>query len=201
MDSLQHRALETIRYFYHMTTTHCIRKILDDGVMTPRETDTPFWTRLARDNNSPIGVWFSASLYHSELPAVSQYGENRLKIPCQFIVQTMVCPRLFLESFYWHSSSPKNQIVRLILVDASKYEKETEWCNARCLRRLNMVDNEILILDRDRRKYMSVKNDGVTYPYIWVELLVVGSVEMVSIDTIDESTPSKEDAIPGKVPP
>ena len=201
MDSLQHRELETVQYFYHMTTTESIRNILDDGTMIPRKTETPFWTRLARDKNSPMGVWFSASLYHSELPVVSQYGENRLKIPCQFIVQNMVCPRLFLETFYWYSSSPKNQLVRLILVDANKYEKETEWCNARCLRRLNMADNDILVLDREKRRYMSIKNDGVTYPYVWVEVLVVGPVEMVSVDVIDESLPSKEDAIPGTVPP
>ena len=80
MDSLQHRELETVQYFYHMTTTVSIRKILDDGTMIPRKTETPFWTRLARDKNSPMGVWFIASLYHSELPVVSQYGENRLKI-------------------------------------------------------------------------------------------------------------------------
>lgn len=201
MDSLEHRELEPIQYFYHMTTTQSIRKILDEGAMMPRKTDKPFWTRLARDKNSPMGVWFSASLYHSELPSVSQYGENRLKIPCQFIVQNMVCPRLYLETFYWYSTLPKNQVVRLILVDAYEYEKENEWCKTRCLRRLNMADNKVLALDRDNRKYMSLKNDGITYPYMWVELLVVGRVEVVSIDVIDESTPSKQDAIPGKVPP
>ena len=113
----------------------------------------------------------------------------------------MVCPRLFLETFYWYSSSPKNQLVRLILVDANKYEKETEWCNARCLRRLNMSDNAILVLDREKLRYMSIKTDGVTYPYVWVEVLVVGPVQMVSVDVIHESLPSKEDAIPGTVPP
>ena len=201
MDSLQHRELETIQYFYHMTTTQSVRNILDDGMIIPRKTEAPFWTRLARDKNSPIGVWFGSSLYHSELPVVSQYGENRLKIPCQFIVQNMVWPRLFLESFYWYSSSPKNQIVRLILVDAYKYEKETEWCNARCLRRLNMTNNEILVLDREKRRYKAIKNDGVTCPYMWVEIMVVGSVEVVAVDVIDESSRIKEDAIPGTVPP
>ena len=201
MDSLQHRELENIQYFYHLTTTQSVRNILDGGIMVPRKTETPFWTRLARDKNSPIGVWFCASLYHSELPVVSQYGENRLKIPCQFIVQNMVWPRLFLESFYWFSSSPKTQIVRLILVDAYKYEKETEWCDARCLRRLNMADNEILVLDREKRRYKTIKNDGVIYPNVSVEIMVVGSVDMVAVDVIDESFTSKEEAIPGTVPP
>lgn len=201
MDSLDHRHLEPIQYFYHMTSTPNIRKIFQDGVMIPRKTESPYWTKLARDQNSPIGVWFSASLYQSEHPVTSSYGENRIKIPCQFIVQNMFKPRLFLESFYYFESTPKNQIVRFVLVDAEVNRKDHDWCDKNCLQRINMVDNKLLILDRESKTYKSVKNDGIMFPYIWMEVLVVGHVETVAIDTIDETSPSRQEAIPGKVPP
>lgn len=201
MDSLEHRQLENIRYFYHMTTTENIRKIFDDGVMISRRTDSPYWSKLARDKNSPIGVWFSASLYHSEHPLTSTYGENRIKMPCQFILQNMSKPRLFLESFYYFESTPKNQIARLIIVDADKNPKEHEWCDKNSLQRVNMLNNKMLVLDRTTKTFKSIMNDGIMFPYIWIEVLVVGDVEMVAIDTIDEAPQSKLEAVPGKVPP
>ncbi|KAH3883305.1 uncharacterized protein LOC127834402 [Dreissena polymorpha] len=200
MDSLRERRLETIKYFTHMTTTENIRKIFKDGTMFPRNTETPHWSVLSRDKDAPMGVWFSASLYHGELPETSAFGDNRIKIPCQFIVQNMFQPRLFLEAFYYYESNPKNQIVRLILVDAEVHRREAEWCEKKCLRRLNMVDNKILVLNRNKKVYQCVKNDGELFPYIWVEVLVVGQVDMVAIDTIDETTPSKLEPTPGKVP-
>lgn len=201
MDSLEHRELEPIQYLYHMTTTENIRKIFNDGIMIPRKTETPHWTKLSRDENSPIGVWFSASLYHGEHPFTSPYGENRIKMPCHFVVASMFKPRLFLETFYYFESSPKNQIVRLILVDAEKNRKECEWCEKNCLQRINMVDNKILVLDRNSKTYKSIKNDGIAFPYIWVEVMVAGYIETVAIDTIEETTPSRQEAVPGKVPP
>lgn len=201
MDSLEHRELEPIQYFYHMTTSENIHKIFEDGFIIPRKTESPYWTKLARDENAPIGVWFSASLYHGEHPTASPYGENRIKIPCNFVVQNMFMPRLYLETFYYYESSPKNQIARLILVDAEKNRKESDWCERNCLQKLNAADNKILVLDHRAKTYKSIKNDGVLFPYIWVEVLVVGHVQTVAIDTIEETTPSKQEPIPGKVPP
>ena len=201
MTSLQIRELETIHYFCHMTTTQNMHNVLESGTIKPHQTDSPYWTALARDKNSPIGVWFSASLYHGELPMASQYGENRLMIPCQHILSNMISPLLYLETFYYFESNMRNQIIRLILVDGEKYPREREWCEKRCLKRLNMSNNKFLILDRDRRKYKCVKNDGKLFPYIWIEVLVVGNVQTFAIDTVQETSPLKSEAIPGKVPP
>ncbi|WAR01227.1 hypothetical protein MAR_007785 [Mya arenaria] len=201
MDSLEHRHLEPIKYFYHMTTTENVRRVFDEGVMIPRKTETPYWTVLSRDKDSPIGVWFSSSLYHSALPESSVYGDNRIKIPCQFIISSMLRPRMYLESFYYFESKPKNQIVRIILVDAEKNRKEADWCQKNCLRRVNMADNKILVLDQERKQYKCSNNDGKMFPYIWVEVFVIGHVEMVAIDTVDETRPSRDEAVPGKVPP
>ena len=64
-----------------------------------------------------------------------------------------------------------------------------------------MLKNEILVLDRDRKRFRCMKNDGIIYPHVWVEVLVVGDVEMVAIDTIEETERSRKEAIPGTVPP
>jgi hypothetical protein len=112
----------------------------------------------------------------------------------------MFKPRLFLESFYYFESNPKNQIVRFILVDAEVNRKEHDWCDRNCLKRVNMLNNKMLILDRDTKTYKSVKNNGM-FPYLWMEVLVVGNVEMVAIDTIEETAISRQEAIPGKIPP
>lgn len=199
MASIQHRKMENIQYLYHTTNNGSVRNIFADGMMLPRKTETPYWTKLARDANSPMGVWFCASLLESELPVTSTYGENRIKIPCQHVISNMHKPRLFLESFYYFESKPKNQIARLILVDAEKQPKEHDWCAKECLRRLNMADNKILVLNNDKHMYKCIANTDEV-PHIWVEVLVVGHVTTVAIDTVEEIPPSKQDATPGKVP-
>ncbi|KAL4224402.1 hypothetical protein ACF0H5_017854 [Mactra antiquata] len=200
MTSIEHRKLETIHYFYHVTGSGTIHKILTDGMLLKRKTDSPFWTKLAKDEDSPEGVWFCASLYDSELPVHSTYGESRLKIPCQHVISNMLKPRLYLESFYYFESNPRNQVVRLVLVDADKQRKENEWCEKNCLRRLNMKDNKVLVFNEDKNDYKTLANNSAL-PNYWVEILVVGNVATVAIDTIIETPPSKLDPIPGKVPP
>jgi len=201
MDSLQHRTLETISCFYHVTTIHGIHKVLDDGCVRADRTETPYWTQLARDSDSPLGVWFCVSKMCGELPDASLYGEGRLKIPCSFIYSGMLQPRLYLETFFFYEFLPKTQIVRLVLVDAEKYKKEDKWCQRRCLRRLNPHDNKLLVLNRDTNSYRCLENDGRAFPNISVEVLVVGDVATVSMDTVTETAPSKHEAVPGKIPP
>lgn len=138
--------MEEIYYLTHVTSEVKKEKIQHDDILQAYvETNPkslPIEDLPLRQPGAPAGVWFGASLYEGRLPDRSPYGNCRVKVPLDEIMNQLDAqpdqnpPLLFKEGeFYWKDV----RYIRLIMCSSRHW-----WMNHVDLQQLDRDNNEYL---------------------------------------------------------
>ncbi|XP_061166757.1 phytanoyl-CoA hydroxylase-interacting protein-like [Saccostrea echinata] len=179
--------MDTVSHFFHCTSKSCKNEILHSRMLRGEITESPELAPLAANTNLK-GVWFVLALEERELPKISPYGTQRIRIPASVMMNYMVNTSLdddddnndpsrtksdnednlflFFESSYTYNG--KTQYVRLLLVRST--DPNLHWCKQN-LHEVNLYDNPFFQWSDD--KLLSSKNHGTN---LWVEILVVRDI-------------------------
>ena len=177
---------DTIEVFFHVTTQNRKVEIEKDKLLKRNRAILPECVTQGSSRGSPLyntesqleGVFFCCSLFQHRLPDRSPYGTDRVKIPVEYLVQDDT--HLFYNS--WHSiTTGRNKVhyIILVLVDKLEYPKEFKYCSEK-LKELNIKRNHILKLNKKKRQYKCYHSESFREFNPYIEILVVGDVELTS---------------------
>lgn len=174
------RGNEMVVYLYHCTTQANKVNIQDEGFLTAKTATAP---GIILGTGPVKGVWFSSTLFRGELPTMSPYGTERIKIQIAELCNNLENWLLFYECAYRYEGR-SIQYIRLVLADRSKdtNEDSIQWCEDN-LAQLNITDNPFFFSE-NRRTARCLANKPK--PYTYIEVLIVGDIEVLDSYTWDD---------------
>lgn len=179
-NELLKRGNEMVEYLYHCTTQANKVKIQDEGFLTAKTATAP---GIILGTGPVKGVWFSSTLFRGGLPTTSPYGTERIKIPIAELCKHLENWLLFYECAYRYEGRTI-QYIRLVLADQSKdtNEDSIQWCRDN-LEQLEIENNPFFFFE-NRRTARCLANKPA--PYTFIEVLIVGDIEVLDSYTWDD---------------
>ena len=171
---------EEVEYLYHCTTEVNRDKIKVEGVLTANRVTAP---GMILETGPVKGVWFSPTLFQGRLPTMSPYGTERIKIPIADLCEHLEDWLLFYECAYRYEGRCI-QYIRLVLADRSKDTNEgsIQWCRDN-LAQLNIANNPLFFFENDMTARCLANKPE---PYTFIEVLIVGDIEVLVSYTWDD---------------
>lgn len=85
--------MEKVGYFYHATSEQNRVSICTTNTLTPQVHNPPQGWMLLVDRSIkhlvPDGVFFCATLYNGDLPTISPYGSERVRVPISEVIRQL----------------------------------------------------------------------------------------------------------------
>lgn len=140
------------------------------GYLMPQVHNPPqewMWLVDQGRDQVPDGVWFCATLCNGDLPTISPYGDMRVRIPIDNVIEQLGGIQnvsLYLgETKSISSLNGTNTYVRLMLVKQGDNSKILKF-----MQKVNIADNPWLILDTSMTNGLY----KVARRPIWVEIYI-----------------------------
>ena len=177
---------EEVEFFFHVTESRNSRG----------------WSKLeARSETSDIkGVWFCVTLYNGQLPTQSPYGRYRVCIPIRRILAQYDKWSLFVESIHYYPYHTKNRYVRFVLVKDLKEQPDDVQKSCAKLPQVGLTDNPIFGYNPTNETGYCLKNVHPNYPHYWVEVLIVGEVDIDVRDEVKNTERTTATKVDGLLP-
>ncbi|XP_033730065.1 uncharacterized protein LOC117319342 [Pecten maximus] len=160
--------MEKVKLFYHATTSAMKPKILSAKALTPQihkpSSDWMWLLDPKHKDTIPKGVWFCSTLYNGDLPNISPYGKERMKISIKSVISQLGGK---ISLYHGKDSTVKtNKYVRLMVVkEGDKFD---------CLKHMEKLDPK----DNNWLKFISDTECQVAKRPNWVEVFCPYTIDI-----------------------